>query len=617
MSEPGGETTESKRPCGISSFLPLGMSCRGRAEAFARSLQIRLRSLGSQEQPTGAPKPDENHVNSSSSSIASNVPSTIPSPTPPPLPPSENPWQPRPHIEQIANNPTIPHTLLCLPSAPTSSSNECYYDINLEPDSPGSPAEECEITRMLETAASVANTSARFQEAFVRASPASSLASSGDSFSSSDGTYFDPDPNSEAELRSSLSVDYYDCDEVKLVPSSLQNGHYYPATIDSDSCSESLPNSQSTTSLSTFTANNSSASNNTLQEAEAILDLCMQSKEQYEYHSSGDDCEDDKSILESSSNAHSEVTESPAKDCIHRIIFPESQEIGDAQKANEISCAEENSDDQSQVETTEQQPTTVDDDNFCVRPRPLRRCSSLKTGKTPPGTPGHKKIVRFADVLGLDLADVKTFLDEIPTVPRSAYNDLMIATDDDVIDEPDISARANSGPIVDKILVPLFQQPGGMPGFLELVREQNVCLENAIVIDPICMTISGTVRVRNLDFNKSVHARYTLDSWYSYSDFQANYIDKSCDGFSDKFSFTIFGNALQIGQRLEMAIRFSCKGDQYWDSNFGTNYCFQCLPATSMQKSLPLLDPALVPETGETPDAISVQQQDSCSGTFY
>ncbi|KAL3285389.1 hypothetical protein HHI36_019494 [Cryptolaemus montrouzieri] len=54
----------------------------------------------------------------------------------------------------------------------------------------------------------------------------------------------------------------------------------------------------------------------------------------------------------------------------------------------------------------------------------IRRCSSLKTGKTPPGTPGSKKIVRFADALGLDLADVKTFVDEIPRVPTSAYHDL-------------------------------------------------------------------------------------------------------------------------------------------------------------------------------------------------
>lgn len=43
-----GETTGSEGPCGFTSLLPLGMSCRGRAEAFARRLQSRLRTLGTQ-----------------------------------------------------------------------------------------------------------------------------------------------------------------------------------------------------------------------------------------------------------------------------------------------------------------------------------------------------------------------------------------------------------------------------------------------------------------------------------------------------------------------------------------------------------------------------------------
>lgn len=39
--------TGTDRPCGLTALLPLGMSCRGRAEAFARRLQSRLRTLGS------------------------------------------------------------------------------------------------------------------------------------------------------------------------------------------------------------------------------------------------------------------------------------------------------------------------------------------------------------------------------------------------------------------------------------------------------------------------------------------------------------------------------------------------------------------------------------------
>jgi len=214
---------------------------------------------------------------------------------------------------------------------------------------------------------------------------------------------------------------------------------------------------------------------------------------------------------------------------------------------------------------------TTDDEDDC-RPQRIRRCSSLKTGKTPPGTPGRKKIVRFADVLGLDLADVKTFLDEIPTIPKSAFEDLEILES-----EPPLQM----GPKSDKLLMPLFQQPGGLPKFLDAVREKQVSLENAAVSDNINQTISGSVRVRNLDFHKSVHIRYSLDGWRSYADLQANYVENSCDGFSDIFTFVLFGNSLHVGQRLEFAVRFQCKGQQFWDNNYGANYCFQCLPSST------------------------------------
>ncbi|KAL2743840.1 glycogen-binding subunit 76A isoform X3 [Vespula maculifrons] len=228
------------------------------------------------------------------------------------------------------------------------------------------------------------------------------------------------------------------------------------------------------------------------------------------------------------------------------------------------------------------------------RPRRLRRCSSLKTGKTPPGTPGRKKIVRFADVLGLDLADVRTFLDEIPKIPNSAYSDLIY---DDSFQKESSPASlglstswnnryserpgSSASRVVDRTLVPLFQQPGGLPNFLDFVRERKVCLENVLVQDPLTLCIQGTVRVLNLDFHKSVHIRYTLNSWKNFSDLQASYISNSCDGFSDKFSFVLYCHTLTVGQRLEFAVRFQCKGTQFWDNNAGTNYCFQCLPVSS------------------------------------
>ncbi|CAH0753901.1 unnamed protein product [Bemisia tabaci] len=212
----------------------------------------------------------------------------------------------------------------------------------------------------------------------------------------------------------------------------------------------------------------------------------------------------------------------------------------------------------------------------CERTK-LRRSSSLKTWKTPPDTPGHKKIVRFADVLGLDLADVRTFMDEIPQIPRSAYSDLSGIDADLFTSTTSPSVESTSVP-TPKYLVPLFQQPGGMLDFFDKLSLRNVCLENAVVTDPALLAVAGTIRVRNVDFDKSVFVRYSLDGWRSFADLKAMYVVNSCDGYSDQFSFVLYAHTLEIGDRLEFAVLFQTKGDQYWDNNGGINYIFQCVP---------------------------------------
>lgn len=232
------------------------------------------------------------------------------------------------------------------------------------------------------------------------------------------------------------------------------------------------------------------------------------------------------------------------------------------------------------------EPMTLENEESPEEQGPVRRCSSLKTGKTPPGTPGTKKIVRFADVMGLDLADVRTYLDDIPKIPNSAYNDLKVKDYTDLEPEQSLYVHQNNcNSNVNRYLAPLFQQPCGLLEFLDRLRDNNVCLDSAFVKDPVTLEISGIVSVRNLDFHKSVHVRYTLDSWHSFADVRATYLENSCDGYSDKFSFTIFANNLSIGERLQFAIRFQCKGCQYWDNNFGLNYIFQCMSSTNTMSS--------------------------------
>ena len=508
-------------------------------------------------------------------------------------------------LQQVTTNPIVPDTA------------DSYFDFDMEPESPGSPIDDG-YTRLIETTVSTPHPDANAPESgFVCASPY-------DSPISSDVQYFDPE-SSDTDQRSN-GMEFYDCHPVNLKktyqsyhkkfdgstplsnvtlpvaasPSSSScsspatrrmNGHVRLVDCGGDSCSESLPPSQSTTecsnsSSSNLTLSKSSNSNSTLQDAD-VAGVELVPDDEVDCISNNIKNFDTSSTKFITCNGANEEQEEIA---VIELDVPEDEQHFDQNKIlQEITTKEPDEklpindmpSDEDILKIQQIVPVvkivknnhTSDEEDFERPPQRVRRCSSLKTGKTPPGTPGRKKIVRFADVLGLDLADVRTFLDEVPKVPIQAYYDLVYDVTSMSPNNPTLV-----GPSLDKVLVPLFQQPGSLPAFLERVKDKQVCLENAAVTDPISLTIIGSVRVRNLDFHKSVHIRYSLDNWRSYSDMMANYVENSCDGFSDKFTFLIFGNSLQIGQRIEMAIRFQAKGQQYWDNNYGQNYCFQCLP---------------------------------------
>lgn len=501
---------------------------------------------------------------------------------------------------------------------------DSFFDFDCETESPGSPAEECEYSRLIETTSVTPNDFAS-ESGYICSSPLSlENESQNNSHSSSDGPYFDPE-SSDADQKS-LPTDYFDCDESKIDDTFnstiILNGHHNNDNSESVS-SESLPPSQESTSttntttiatpssLTSINTDVSSSSENTLQDI-IINELQKQNIESNTTHHNSyhhnettniDEVDSNTKLIDNKPNLENlcleeKISLNESND-IKKLAIP-SQKVTEASPEKESQPIVNNL--KSDESSTKNQHLSISDyDDDDCRPQRIQRSSSLKTGKTPPGTPGRKKIVRFADVLGLDLADIKTFLDEVPTIPKSAYEDL------ELIEAESQQPPIQLGPKIDKILLPLFQQPGGLPNFLDVVRDKQVSLENAIVSDAYNLTISGCVRVRNLDFHKSVYIRYTLDNWKSFADLQANYIENSCDGFSDKFSFILFGNSLIIGQRLEFAVRFHCKGQQYWDNNSGANYCFQCLPSSNTNFTSRLISSS----TSLPPPSISAQNIDS------
>ncbi|XP_053957214.1 glycogen-binding subunit 76A [Anastrepha ludens] len=558
-------STPDTQVCSIISVIPaLGMSsCRGRAEAFARSLSSKLRTLGTQN--------DDGVISQEEESI---IPENNTSST----------WQ-------TTNDSENPVTDL----QPLRHESDSFFDFDCELESPGSPVDECEYLQLIETASNTPHNSAA-ESGYICASTSSSRGSA-------DVPYFEHIHHDDAT------------DGSGCVPSTLHNGHdeneekhcedpddTSPAT--SKNMEDFENTSNATTKFQEALVETEQADEtltpvdlvtlqdeiiNELQEHSARIGNIIESMQvqanteinktpEVAYSSpSNNKTENDETIthenFDNIDQLHIKTTETTTTE-----LKPAQNEVQIGLDTNEESARtsiQELSETNHNESKTQGEKSTFDghdDEEDDCRPQRVRRCSSLKTGKTPPGTPGRKKIVRFADVLGLDLADIKTFLDEIPTIPKSAFEDLEVLES-----EPPLQL----GPKSDKLLMPLFQQPGGLPKFLDRVREKQVSLENAAVTDHVNQTITGTVRVRNLDFNKSVYIRYTLDNWRSYADLQANYAENSCDGFSDKFTFFLFGNSLQIGQRIEFAVRFHCKGQQFWDNNYGTNYCFQCLPAST------------------------------------
>ncbi|XP_061393610.1 glycogen-binding subunit 76A [Musca vetustissima] len=572
--------TPDANNCSIISIIPtLGMSsCRGRAEAFARRLSSKLRTLGSQA--------DDSENSGDEQPIINGEP--------------KNTW-----VSGHDGGQTVTDL------QPLRHESDSFFDFDCELESPGSPVDECEYLRLIESTSNTPHNSA--------AESGYACASAASSHSSSDGPYFDVNSESESSQQQKAHLcqphqkegtDEVDFPRAKAINDGIAlpvcNGHACelftkPLKIPTGNEEGKPQHSYKDVSKPLPSEGPDIEKNQTVQENKNLQEEILKELQQQSQNVT----EHEKDEKDTSTTAVQETSESNTEQQAveQHILVNGHAENGEEVLKIEICQEETTAEDTKEptvsqevsAEGTETQSETIDtqkqllnsshldttDDEEDCRPQRVKRCSSLKTGKTPPGTPGRKKIVRFADVLGLDLADVKTFLNEIPNIPKSAFEDLEINEN-----EPPIQL----GPKTDKLLMPLFQQPGGLPNFLDIVKDKQVSLENAAVTDHINHTITGSVRVRNLDFHKSVHIRYTLDNWRSYADLQANYVENTCDGFSDKFSFVLFGNSLHVGQRLEFAVRFQCKGQQYWDNNYGSNYCFQCLPT-----STPTITPPAMP----------------------
>lgn len=212
---------------------------------------------------------------------------------------------------------------------------------------------------------------------------------------------------------------------------------------------------------------------------------------------------------------------------------------------------------------------TTDEPEFNINKAELRKTSSLKTNKTPPGTPSRKKMVRFADAMGLDLESIRHVMDtdNPPKIPASAIADLKVGVEED---RRDVGRR---------YLDLCFLQPCAMENFMSRVMAKKVSLENCVIND---MSITGVVRVANIGYHKCVRVRYSVNNWVTFYDVMASYVQNSCDGATDRFSFTIVSPfTLGPGSRISFAVSYTVNDTVYWDNNDSKNYEIVCYAKTT------------------------------------
>lgn len=215
-----------------------------------------------------------------------------------------------------------------------------------------------------------------------------------------------------------------------------------------------------------------------------------------------------------------------------------------------------------------------------LRPIILRRARSLPSSpeRRPKatGAPGaacrgcsRPLHVRFADALGLELAQVKVFsAGDDPAVPLHVLSRLAIDSDL-CCSSPDLEFTL-------RCLVPDFAPPVEAADFGERLGRQLVCLEHVTCSD---LGVSGAVRVRNVAFEKQVAVRYTFSGWRSTHEVQARWRGPAgAQGSEDVFAFgfPVPPFLLELGSQVHFALRYRVAGAEYWDNNGGRDYSLTC-----------------------------------------
>ncbi|GFR79174.1 protein phosphatase 1 regulatory subunit [Elysia marginata] len=203
--------------------------------------------------------------------------------------------------------------------------------------------------------------------------------------------------------------------------------------------------------------------------------------------------------------------------------------------------------------------------SIIIKSESLSDSDAESTCSDSPQSPGRtQKKVSFADHKGLALAQVR-LVKESPDEPPALNFDVLSS----------ITKGANADISCKPPIKLCFAQPASdYMAFRDRISSNLVSLENVILRD---YTMEGTIKVKNVSFEKSVFVRLSLDEWESHEDIQGSYVPGFSLGYAepyDTFSFRIdIPPSFDISKRVQFAVCFEENGKQHWDNNNGENYC--------------------------------------------
>ncbi|XP_028983248.1 protein phosphatase 1 regulatory subunit 3C-B [Betta splendens] len=203
--------------------------------------------------------------------------------------------------------------------------------------------------------------------------------------------------------------------------------------------------------------------------------------------------------------------------------------------------------------------------------KPLRPCLSGRRCQGWSSSAGKKRVV-FADMKGMSLTAIHVFSkfdDESYEEKRCGGG----AAEELQFDMTDLEAAAMDLKISPVRSMALgFKQPAAdYLDFRNRLIQNSVCLENCSLQE---RSLTGTIKVRNIGFEKSVQVRATFDSWSSHTDVECTFMNNvyGCQD-TDTFSFVLELPAfIAPHNRVEFCICFQVQGQSFWDNNDGKNY---------------------------------------------